>query len=433
MSVFDDVIIFTHQYPYWLGPTAETYLEEEVRILAADADRVFVVAFEGFWDPNPPMRSGVPDNVVPVLLTEQQLACTESFLVRRAGQLRDVLSREFLADFSRLTSRARFREFFRFLRLSGRIAELARSALFEIAPDVGRGRTLLYSFWFNEPARSAILLADAIERRSGRRPVVISRAHGYDCYDFRSETGYLPCKGWMARRLERVLVCSDNGRQHLAARNPSVAETFEVGYLGTQWVDEKDVWLEAPCDGVVVTCSRMVPLKRLDRVARALALLRDRGHTFTWICIGDGETLPTVRALADELGLHERVRFAGALTQKEIYASYRARPASVFVNASETEGVPISIMEAMSFGTPVVATSVGGNPEIVLNDTCGKLVPRDFSDTELADAIEFFLTDDHSDYRRAARAAWEQRFSATRNAELLIDEFGKLCDVRTRG
>ena len=173
-----------------------------------------------------------------------------------------------------------------------------------------------------------------------------------------------------------------------------------------------------------MTCSRAVPLKRLDRVACCIAELQRRGIDVRWTCIGDGETLESAKSQVNDLGIADRVVFKGALSRDQVYAYYRSTPVDVFVNASEVEGIPLSIMEALSFGIPAVATKVGGNPEIVEDGVNGYVVPRDFSDGDLCGAILALCDNGRSVYRENARKVWENALSLQRNAErLLTDAF----------
>lgn len=416
-KLFDDVVVLTHQYPYWLGPTAETYLEGELRVVAGYTKRLHVVAFEGVW-PGAPLRSGVPEKMNVITLSEDDLRLEEGPL-RRWYQLRSLFRRELLLDARKVDSKERLLCYTYFIRLSDRIAETAWGRLRSTCSDFGTGRTLLYSFWFNEPAR-AIALLDGKMRAAGMpRPALIARAHGYDCYDYRSDVGYLPCKERMAERLDAVYACSLDGKRYLSKNNPRVAGKFHVAHLGTE-----DYGLGPVPSGEgplhVVTCSRAVPLKRLDRIASSLAVLDRRGIDFRWTCIGDGEALGSVKELVRDLGIEDRVAFEGALSQKDVYAFYRSTSVDVFVNASEVEGIPLSIMEALSFGVPVVATAVGGNPEIVSEGVNGRLVPRDFEDEALADAIVSFAETDAVRFRDSARAVWEKEFSLERNTDELM-------------
>lgn len=421
-TLFDDIVVLAHNYPYWCGPTAETYLEEEIAALSQHASRIVVVAFEGFWEPGGTLRSGLPDNIVPIQLLEPSLQSEPNNLKRRLDQLRRVFTSEFIADRPQLKSRAHVRTFNRFNELSTKIFTLTLEKLLDLDPEFGSGKTLIYSFWFNEPARAAVLLRNALAKLRDNSPVAVARAHGYDCYAYRNDLDYLPCQEWIANRLDKVFPCSMDGVNYLQNRNPKAANKFEVAYLGVrQMPSGEGINPEEP---IVMSCSRVVPLKRLDRVARSLALLRDRGCRFKWICIGDGQDLRQLKELSHSLGLDEVARFTGSLTQPEIRELYFETSASVFVQASEYEGVPLAIMEAMSASIPVVATRVGGVPEIVEDRENGLLLDKDFSDEELAGAIEYFLDEPRPNFRAAASQRWKERFSSSSNALKMLN----ICD-----
>lgn len=418
-TLFDDIVVFAHNYPYWCGPTAETYLEEEINTLSQYATRIVVVAFEGFWETGGTLRPGLPDNVVPIQLLEPSLQSEPNTLKRRLEQLRRAFTSEFVSDHAQLKSRAHARTFNRFNELSTKIYTLALKELLELDSDFGSGKTLIYSFWFNEPARAAVLLRDALARLRGNTPVAVARAHGYDCYAYRNELDYLPCQEWIARRLDRVFPCSTDGTKYLQNRNPKAANKFEVAYLGVrQMPPSKDGATEEP---IVLSCSRIVPLKRLDRIARSLALLKREGCVFKWICVGGGEDLEKLKALSHSLGLDGNVHFTGSLTQSDIRKLYSKTSANVFVQASEYEGVPLAIMEAMSASIPVVATRVGGVPEIVQDGENGLLIDKNFSDEELAHAIRFFLDEPRPDFRTAALQRWKGCFSSSSNALRMLN------------
>ena len=77
----------------------------------------------------------------------------------------------------------------------------------------------------------------------------------------------------------------------------------------------------------------------------------------------------------------------GAIQNVEVYKYYNEHCADLFINVSSSEGLPVSIMEAISFGIPVIATDVGGTGEIVKNGISGFLINRDFETVELAKKI----------------------------------------------
>lgn len=84
--------------------------------------------------------------------------------------------------------------------------------------------------------------------------------------------------------------------------------------------------------------------------------------------------------------------FKGQMTNKQVNEFYLSNSPDMFLNVSESEGVPVSIMEAASFGIPVMATDCGGTKEAVENWVTGKLINKDFSDSELIKEIMEFMS-----------------------------------------
>ena len=93
---------------------------------------------------------------------------------------------------------------------------------------------------------------------------------------------------------------------------------------------------------------------------------------------------------------------------------YRQNHIDLFINTSRSEGVPVSIMEAFSFGVPAIATDVGGTGEIVDNSV-GKLLDVNVSPQEIANAIKLFAVSDTSEFRKNARNRWNERYNAEKN------------------
>ena len=119
----------------------------------------------------------------------------------------------------------------------------------------------------------------------------------------------------------------------------------------------------------VLMVARFVPQKNQALLLRAAASLPE---TELWL-IGDGPGLPEARALATELGMQERVWFAGSRSDVNDLLS----SGDIFCLCSHYEGLPISILEAMRAGLPVVASDVGGVAEAVLHERTGLVVPHD--------------------------------------------------------
>lgn len=142
----------------------------------------------------------------------------------------------------------------------------------------------------------------------------------------------------------------------------------------------------------IVTVSWFRPVKSLDTLARSLVILKDRDVPFYAVIIGggtDGEDV--VRGIIDEGEISGQTELTGALSRDEV-KGHLAR-SDIFALPSISEGVPVSMMEAMAMGLPVAATDIRGLSEIVIDGVTGFLVPKENPEA-LADRLEHLIRDD---------------------------------------
>ncbi len=124
-------------------------------------------------------------------------------------------------------------------------------------------------------------------------------------------------------------------------------------------------------DGPVVVVARLSPGKDIETLLKAIALAAPEAPALRLEVAGDGPCMAELRRSASELGLSDRVRFLGAVRD---VPGLLAR-AGLFVLPSLNEGISLTLLEAMASGLAVVATRVGGNPEVVADGETGLLVP----------------------------------------------------------
>jgi glycosyltransferase involved in cell wall biosynthesis len=181
------------------------------------------------------------------------------------------------------------------------------------------------------------------------------------------------------RLVDRVVCVSADSMQLAAARGVAVEKLRTVA----NGIDVSRFGYAGPrADGPAVMIGRLSPEKGVDDLLRAAALVVKEVPTFKLQLAGDGICMPSLVALARELGLAERVEFLGEVHD---VPALLAR-ASMFVLPSLTEGISLTLLEAMGRGLPVVATRVGGTPEVVEDGTSGLLVAAQ-SPIELAQAL----------------------------------------------
>jgi glycosyltransferase involved in cell wall biosynthesis len=155
----------------------------------------------------------------------------------------------------------------------------------------------------------------------------------------------------------------------------------------------------------IVNVALHVEVKGLDVLLRGFASLASGRPELTLDLVGEGPTTQALRALAAELGMEGRVRFAGALPREQV--ADRLRASDVFALSSHSENMPLAVLEALCCGLPVVATDVGGVPEAVGED--GALAPSG-DPAALARALEKVVVRldrlDRGEIARRAAARW---------------------------
>src|SRR5690606_21700072 len=242
--------------------------------------------------------------------------------------------------------------------------------------------------------------------------------HGFDVYPERHKPPYIALQHFAIRSADNVFPVSEHGRASLAARHPREAPKLEVMRLGTVMPAGCSV---SSADGVlrVLTCSRLEEVKRVGLAVRALGAFAERWPQLPveWTHIGDGAERESIENAAERL-LPVSVKWVirGVLPNASVREHYLESPVDVLLNVSSSEGVPVSMMEALSFGVPVVGTSVGGVPEIIDANT-GILLPPDPTAEQIAEALHHFTERSTSVKRMrcAAREQWRTRFDGDRN------------------
>ena len=172
-------------------------------------------------------------------------------------------------------------------------------------------------------------------------------------------------------------------------------------------------------DGPVVTVGRLVPAKGIDTLLRAAVRIAPHWPGFRLEVAGDGVAYQALEALAAELGLADRVRFLGNVQD---VPGLLAR-ASALALPSLSEGISLTLLEAAARGLPIVATRVGGNPEVVEEGVTGRLVaPGD--PTEMAAALMALGAD--PDRARAMGRAGRDRVERLFDVRRMVAEYEAL-------
>ena len=399
------LIFLTSSYPYGTG---EPFVAAEIPYLDAAFDEIVVVSNDTEGELQHPLPASATCLRVPY-----ELSPTEK--LRSVARLRDPEPRDELrripVDYGlRMTRAAR-----NSVLVSWAKANKFARVLRDLARERAGARIYAYSYWANDMA-----LAAAVARARGWVDVAVCRAHGWDVYFERSATGFLPFRRYLAEHLDHYRFVSRSGLDYFRSRAGTDYRSLGLSPLGTLPLADEPVAQPSPF--VLLSCSRLIPLKRVERIAQALERVQLRT---TWIHIGDGPSRDSVERAAARLPEATDVELAGELPNAEVLETYRRRRPSLFVSLSETEGLPVTIMEAMSAGVPVVATAVGGVPEIVSDRSNGLMLGPDPDVADVGAAIQAFAdmpAAEHRAYANAAWSTWNARFNASVNYPRFVAE-----------
>ena len=256
-----------------------------------------------------------------------------------------------------------------------------------------------------------------------RRCAVVHTFHGHVFTGYFGRWGTLAVRlveRALARTSDRIVAISERQREDLTRRyRVATPEQVVVIPLGLELealfrLNRRSASDAAPLRGslnlrqddfVVGYVGRLVPIKDVDTLLRAVALVRSQEPSVHLIVVGDGECRDELARLAGRLGLAGAVHFLGWRSDlPEVYDAF-----DLFALTSRNEGTPVALIEAMAAGVPALATAVGGVPDVIEHGVTGTVVPPDRPDLVAAAIMEI-----RRDPPRAAAMAVAARSAARR-------------------
>lgn len=269
--------------------------------------------------------------------------------------------------------------------------------------------TILYFYW----GVGAAILVPFLAKCNFKKIVV--RFHGFDLYEER-KIGYIPFRHDLLKNLDEAVYISEAGLKYAHEKYPGINFKSHVFKLGSKHAEAPDYTKQETFR--MVSCSNVIPLKQVDLIAKSLNHVN---FNVEWCHLGDGADFEKLKQICEKLPPNIQVNLKGRVAPEKVLEIYSKTQFDLFVNFSLSEGLPVSIMEALSAGIPVLATDVGGTAEIV-NSQNGKLISPDIDDLQLSQEITRFwqLSDKQIfDYRKAALNTYHEKC----DFDLLTAEF----------
>ena len=390
-----NLLLLTKFFPYGTG---EAFLENEIDILSKNYDKIIIIACDVSKNIANIKRT-LPNNIVSYYVPTVSKYRDTIFGIRNffkkkeeinreMTQTKNLISKIFLCYFEEKSQRI-----FKYIIKKRLIKEILKSDF------------VLYSYWLFITARVGLLI------KSQFNPIYcFSRAHRYDLYEEENSINYLPYRTLFLKEYNNIFTCSEHGTKYLKKKYHILARNVMTSYLGTIDHGINPVYFSDVCN--IISCSRVEPVKRLNKIIDALEILDKKSIKIEWTHVGDGSDLNKIKKLCKNKLNYVKYDFKGNLKNSDVIQLYKEKQFDVFINVSSSEGLPVSIMEAISFGIPVIASDVGGVSEIVVNNVTGYLIEKDCNALNLANKIEDYINKDVSTLKKSCRSFWNNKFRA---------------------
>lgn len=413
MSNYKNLFLITEEYPFGIG---ESFIENEIKFLSKSFEKVIIIS---------KAKSVLTKRDVPKNVIVDNYNFKINFF-QKIKSIKYLFSFVFLAEFFgkrnfRITKTNISYALISVLKAKNFCKFLKSKLVIHNKDD-----SIFYTYWFMDETLALCFLKDSLPKSK-----FISRAHRMDLYFYAHKNNYLPYRNYILKKIDTIYTVSHDGKKYLE-KNFTSFDNIKVSYLGTSPIQNINS-INSHKTYRIISCSNIYPNKRVHLIAEILQKINVK---LQWDHYG-GFISYTSKAYRDKFNnlifnnkdLDESIKFHGGISNKEYIKKVKKTKYDLFINLSESEGVPVSIMEAFSFGIPVIATNVGGVSELVINNYNGFLLEKNFKIADAIDILMNFYKMDTSEIiklKTNAYLTWEKKFNAEKNYNFFISEIKKI-------
>lgn len=270
------------------------------------------------------------------------------------------------------------------------------------------------SYWYSNSAFAAALL----KKKWKNKVVSFTRVHSFEIDPLKNEIFFGGAKFYSYKYLDFIGFISEYGmnffKKNIFAlftkKEAKKCIVFRLGILKyhNYMNPQKKQSQNSVC---AVSCSRIAKEKRVDLIANYLCGCRS--YNIEWFHFGPGDDSSILCELNKHSHSHLTVHLMGGVPNQKIYDFYAHHHIDFLVNLSESEGIPVTIMEAFSFGIPCIATNVGGVSEIVDHKN-GVLLSEPPTEKDFENAIDKIMSDSDS-FRTNSFKTWDGKYNLEHN------------------
>lgn len=278
---------------------------------------------------------------------------------------------------------------------------------------------IIYTYWCH-----VYTLYFALNRKKYNTPGIITRMHRFDLYEDERNEGRQPFRWLINENVDRIVLCGENNRDYYL-RQYRLKDDSKVliNRLGCNELILNDDTLVRGEYAVLVSCAHINKRKRVDMIVKALANIDD--IKIRWIHFGNNELGEEFTQFCEEsLSDKENIEYElkGYVSSDRIRQYYADNHVDCFITTSSSEGAPVSIMEAMSIGIPIIGTDVGDISNMI--DGNGVLLDENPSIEDVVKAITdmMMLSDEVRETMRVRSIdIWREKYNTVNNVQDFLE------------
>lgn len=406
------MVLFTDGFPY--DPWEKPFIYNELCELAKRFE-VTIVAYTKKRFADSDIEIELPKNVV-----------AKKYIIDDVGR------KEVLRMFLQTTRCAAYRNEKTFLAQEKNCKPMKKEALWYITraklfgdwiqDNIDIDNTdVFYTYW-----NSYATLALSMLKEKMPNIKLVTRMHGYDLYDERTNFGRQYFKSYIDEKVNKICFISEHGCDFYKHRyGAGDDDKYVVCNIGVKAAGSIPVKTSKDISDNVYTiasCSSVIPLKRVELIVEALGRIDE--VNIRWAHIGTGSEYDKIKKLCqDRLDSKTNIVYElkGLMDNNQVREFYDKEYMDFFITTSSTEGSPVSIQEALAYGMVVIGTDVGEVAKLVEGNGC--LMKSNPTVEEIAHTIEKLCNTEQSELltlRKNALTKWQEQYNALENANRFI-------------
>lgn len=386
--------LFTNSFPYG---NEENFIEKEIPFLSKYFTNVKIYSLNTSHE----MHKSLPSNVS-LISWQASLKLSSSRLIFKHWRL---LIKVFYQEYKH-QPKYTLKSFKGLLSDFLHQIRRAESVIIELKKH-DNSSLVLYSYWMD---RWATVLS--IVKYYKPQMDFISRTHAFDLYEADNRNRYIKFRRFQLKHIKQVFAVSEHGEKYLKEKYPKYSNRISHAYLG---VNNHDLINPIPKNKelIIVSCGSVQDRKRIKEIP---AILSHIMVPFKWVHFGDGGEMDLLKNQIQKYHLTHQVELKGHVSNQVFLDYLKNEPISLFLSISRNEGLPYTMMEAISYGIPIFATDAMGCREICTEET-GVLLPINFDSIQVASQIENFAQSEMNTevFRSGIKNFWKENFQAEKN------------------